>query len=396
MAILDEAKKMKEEIKAWRRELHKNPEVGLFLPETKKCVLRALKDMGIDGQEFSGHSGVVAVIGKGEGPCVGIRADMDALPMQEETGLPYQSSNQNMHACGHDAHAAMLLGAAKLLKKRENELSGKVKLIFQPSEEYMPSGAVALMEDGVLENPKVDALLAMHVTPDANPNYRSGDILIKYGSVCTAVDSISLRIIGRGGHGSMPHLCVDPIAIGTMLINNLQYVISREINPQRIAVISFGSVQAGQGGDNIIPDEVTLLGTLRTADSETRSNLMKRIEEVVDATCRMMRAEYQLEIGRGCPAVQNDRTLTEKVQKSAEEIFEADSIRLESEIWMASEDFSFFLEDRPGCYLRLFCPKADSDGKCYALHNGKFNLDDDVLYRGSALFAKAAIDLMEE
>lgn len=396
MNFQNQANEIAKIIQDWRRALHQTPEVGLHLPQTRQLICHALDEMDIPYQTFANHSGIVARIGSAEKPCIAIRADMDALPIAEDSALPYQSKNENMHACGHDAHSAMLLGAAMLLKAQEAHLPGMVKLLFQPSEEYLPSGAAAMVADGVLESPHVDAIIALHVCVDDALDCKNGTILLKYGSACSAVDPIDLRIIGQGGHGSMPHTCIDPIAISAMVIHNLQYVINREISAQRPAVLSFGTIQSGTGGDNIIPNEAHLLGTIRTTDPETRAYLLQRIEEVVHSTCTMMRAKAELNMADGCPAVCNDDAMVQSVLASAQTLFPADEIVLEKEIWMASEDVSFFFEHAPGCFFKLYCPAAHDDGTSYALHNARFCLDDTVLYRGSMLFAQAAFDFLQK
>ena len=388
------AKQISKTIRDWRRSLHQIPEVGLHLPQTRQLICQVLDHMHIPYQTFEQHSGIVAHIGHTGNRCIAIRADMDALPIQEKTELPYQSQNQNMHACGHDSHSAMLLGAAMLLKEQEAALPGMVKLIFQSSEEYLPSGAAAMVKDGVLENPHVDALIALHVCVEPDIACKSGTLMLKYGAACSAVDPLSLRIIGRGGHGSMPHTCIDPIAISAMVIHNLQFIINREISVQHPSVLSFGTIQSGTGGDNIIPGEAQLLGTIRTTDAETRAYLMKRIEEVVHGTCTMMRAKAELDLTGGCPPVYNDDAIVQSVLSSAQSLFSADEICLEKEIWMASEDVGFFLEHVPGCLFKLYCPATHKDGSFYPLHNAKFCLDDEVLYKGSMLSAQAAFDFL--
>ena len=262
MNIIKECKELSSKIINYRRDLHKIPETGMMLPQTAQYVMDKLKQLNIEFTSYSSHSGISAVIGNKEGKTIAVRADMDGLPIKEETNLSFKSENGNMHACGHDAHTAILLGLAELLKKHEDELNGKVKLIFQPCEECAPGGAMAMINDKVLHNPDVDAMIALH-TDNGIREYDNGDVIVRYGSMSAYEDPINLKIIGKGGHASTPNICVDPISTATLIMNNIQYILTREINQTIPTLISFTSIQGGRGSNNVIPDVVEIKGTVR-------------------------------------------------------------------------------------------------------------------------------------
>lgn len=395
MNIIEKALSISGEIIKWRRELHRFPETGLILPKTSAYVKERLDEMGIDYQTYEGHSGIVALIGKKEGKVVAIRADMDGLLIKEESGVEYSSENDNMHACGHDAHTAMLLGAAKLFKEQEDQLEGKIKLLFQPAEEG-PGGALPMVLDGVLENPKVDYILAQHVENLTGVNHKNGHIVVSYAHTMAADEQFYIKITGKGGHGSTPEACLDPVAIAALAINNIQYIISREIKPSLPSVITFASLEAGRGTYNIIPDYAELKGTIRTVDLETRDFIFKRMREILTGLVHGMRAEFELEFLDGYPPLINDGEVVTRFVNSAKKIIpEGDIHNLEAPL-MGGEDAAFFFEKIPGCYFFLLTEEAfEGDGKVYAPHNSKFRLDDSVLYKGTALFVQAATDLLQ-
>lgn len=393
MDIIAEAYAIKDEIIKWRRDLHKIPEVGMFLPKTFEYVKKKLDEFNIEYTTYKNHSGISAVLGKKEGKTIAIRADMDALAIKEETNLEFKSENDNMHACGHDGHTAILLGVAKILKKNEDKLNGKIKLIFQPCEEIGPGGALAMIEDGVLENPKVDAMLALHVDSKLG-EYKNGDALVRYGSMSAAEDPINIKIIGKGGHASTPNLCIDPISVATLLINNIQYILTREVNQTIPTVISFSSIQGGRNTNNIIPDTVEIKGTVRNTDNETRKYVLHRIEEIVSGLTKLMRADFELDFYGGCPAVINDKDMVDMFLNSSKKILGKDNVHILNDYNMGAEDAGFFFERIPGCYFRLYNPVAFEDGVVYPPHNSKYLMDDSVLYKGIALMLQTAMDYL--
>lgn len=395
MNTLKEALAINEKIIKWRRDLHKIPEVGMVLPKTFEYVKKKLEEFNIEYTTYKNHSGISAVLGKREGKTIAIRADMDALAIKEETNLEFKSENDNMHACGHDGHTAILLGVAKILKENEDKLNGKVKLIFQPCEEIGPGGALAMIEDGVLENPKVDAMLALHVDSKLG-DYKNGDALVRYGSMSAAEDPINIKIIGKGGHASTPNLCIDPISVATLLINNIQYILTREVNQTIPTVISFSSIQGGRNTNNIIPDTVEIKGTVRNTDNETRKYVLQRIEEIVSGLTKIMRADFELDFYGGCPAVINDKNMIDMFLNSSRKILGENSVHILNDYNMGAEDAGFFFERVPGCYFRLYNPVAFEDGVVYPAHNSKYLMDDSVLYRGIALMLQTTIDYLNE
>ena len=395
VTVLDEAQGINHEIIAWRRELHKIPEIGLLLPQTAAFVKARLDEMGISYTTFKRHSGIVALIGKKTGKTMALRADMDGLRINEESDFPYRSQNSNMHACGHDAHTAILLGTAKLLKKHEQELNGQVKLLFQPAEEG-PGGALPMIEDGVLENPKVDAILALHMDRKIHTiPCKNGDVFVKYGNSSAADDQVDITIIGKSGHGSEPHRCIDPIAVSTLVVTAIQYIISREISPFSPCVITFGTITGGDGAENIIPNTVVLHGTIRNQDLDTREFVFKRIEEVVKYITKAMRADYKVTFLNGYPPTKNDQDRVDTFLASARKILPEKDIHISTEESMGGEDAGFFYQRVPGCFFRLYSQAPFSDGEIYPAHSSRFVLDDSVLYRGTALFTQNVFDYLK-
>lgn len=391
--ILNDAMNIQNDIITWRRALHQIPETGLHLPMTANYVIERLIEMGISYKTFDGHSGILAWIGDpARGKTIGLRADMDALEIKEETDVPFKSVNDKMHACGHDAHTATLLGAAKLLKSREADLKGCVKLIFQPAEEG-PGGAVPMIQDGVLENPRVDAIFAMHVY-NIEEAKTTGSIGLRYGGMFASDDQVYLKIKGKGGHGSAPNETVDPVVIAAHVILALQNIISREVKPSSPAVITIASLNAGRGTTNIISDAAEMLGTIRTLSYETRDFVLKRIEEIVDAVTKGFRADYELRFFDSFPPVINDASVTTRFLESAKKILPEEEILIMNESLMGGEDAAFFFEKVPGTYF-LLNASMPQNGQLYPIHNSKFMLDDTVLYRGAAIFAQAALDALE-
>ncbi|WP_294401844.1 M20 family metallopeptidase [uncultured Clostridium sp.] len=400
MNIVEKAERLKSRIIEYRRELHRIPETGMVLPKTAAYVMDKLKKLDIDFITYEEHSGICAVIGNKEGKTIAVRADMDGLPIKEETNLSFKSENGNMHACGHDAHTAILLGLAELLKNYEQELNGKVKLIFQPCEECAPGGALAMIKDKVLENPKVDAMIALHIENDIRADnnmreFKNGDVFVRYGSMSAYEDPINLKIIGKGGHASAPHACVDPISIATLIINNIQYILTREIDQTIPTLISFTSIQGGRGSNNIIPDTVEIKGTLRNTDREVREYVLKRIRTIVEGMTQIMNAEYELDFDGGCSGVVNDSNMVDRFISSAEKVIGRDSIHVLNDYNMAAEDAGFFFEEVPGCYFLLYNPLKFDDGVIYPTHNCRYMMDDSVLFKGAAVFFQTIVDYLD-
>ncbi len=391
MELYQEARGMQEQLVEWYRSLHQIPETGLVLPQTAAFVKNVLTQFGLSYEEYPGHSGITVRIGgkKSGGKTVALRADMDALEIREDTGLPYASQNGKMHACGHDSHAAMLLGAAKLLKAHEDELEGTVKLIFQPAEEG-PGGAEPMVRDGVVDD--VDGIFAMHI---GNLLGGSGErtVDVTWSETTAADDQVIIQITGLGGHGSIPHKCVDPVVVAAQIINNLQYIVSRETDPFDSVVITIASVEAGRGTFNVIPETATLKGTIRNAAPRTRDFVLDRIRQVAEDTARMMRASCTVEFVDGYPALVNDRRMVESFLKTAGKCLKEEEINVLPHGVTGGEDAAFFFQKCPGCYFVLVssapCPL---DGKEYGAHHPRFCLDESVFWKGSGLMAQCAAD----
>ncbi len=392
MTALDEAKAISDEIIAWRRELHKIPEIGLALPQTAAFVKARLEEMKVSYTTFAGHSGIVALIGKKAGKTIALRADMDGLRIGEESEFEYRSQNANMHACGHDAHTAILLGTAKLLKKHEHELNGQVKLLFQPAEEG-PGGALPMIEDGVMENPHVDAVFALHMDRKLYSfPCKNGDVIVKYGNSSAADDQVDITIIGKSGHGSEPDRCVDPIAIASLVVNAIQLIVSREISPFTPCVISFGTIAGGKGAENVIPNTVVLHGTIRNQDMATREFVFRRIEEIVRHITAAMRADCEVTFVFGYPPTKNDKAMVDGFLAAASKLLPSEDIHLSEDDSMGGEDAGYFFQKAPGCFFRLYSAAPFADGEVYPAHSSRFVLDDSVLYRGAALFLQNVFD----
>ena len=386
------SQEIQNEIFLWRRELHKIPELGLNLPQTTAFITEKLDQWGVNYTVCKNCTGVVALLGKAGGKCIALRADMDALPIKEETGVDYASTNENMHACGHDCHAAMLLGVAKVLKDHEDQLNGYVKLFFQPGEEG-PGGAPVMIEEGCMENPHVDAIYAIHVT-ETEEGMKPGDIRLMYGDVSAADDQFDLYVKGKGGHGAAPHMCVDPVVVATTIIQTFQTIVSREIAPLDPCVITVATLQAGRGAENIISDTCYMRGTVRNKNMKNREYVLKRMEEVVKGICLAMRADYDFKLDYGYVPVVNEEKMTDALIASASKVLGEDCIHIKGTQGMGGEDAGFYYQMVPGCFFNLCCQTEHADGKLYPGHNSKFMVDDSLLYRGTAVFVQGAIDYL--
>lgn len=394
MDFKQQAKEISEDIIRWRRELHRIPEVDLELTKTSQYVQQVLKHMGIDYKTYPDHSGIVAVLGRSTGKVIALRADMDGLPVKEEHVFAYASTNGNMHACGHDAHMAILLGAIKIIKENEHLLNGQVKFIFQPGEENL-LGAKLMVEQGVLENPKVDALLSLHVG-SLGGNVKNGDIIVGRRNVFAASRLIEIKIVGKGGHASTPHLAVDPIVIGAEIIQSMQQIVSREVKPGIPAVVAITNFKSGRDTYNIIPETAEMMGGIRTADLETWEYVTKRVEDVVTGIAAAKNARGIFTAFQGTPPVINDKVVTQKFLESACKILSVENIHDMETMNMGGEDVAYYFAKVPGCYFFLNNPNTADDGEIYPHHNSKFDVDDSIIYIGTALFCQATFDFLKE
>jgi len=367
-----------------RRDLHSHPELSFEEFETQKKVENYLQnELGLKTQRIA-NTGVVALI-EGKNPSkrvIGLRADMDALPIVEvNDGRPYRSKNEGvMHACGHDAHTTCLLGAATILNENRDSFEGTVKLIFQPGEEKIPGGASLMIKDGVLENPKVDIMIGQHVMPFLE----TGHAGFRKGLYMASADEIYITIKGKGGHGALPHLAVDPILIASHMIVALQQVVSRIARPTIPSVLTFGKI-TGMGATNVIPSEVKIEGTFRTLDESWRDEAHKRMVEIAKGIVEGMGGELDFQIARGYPFLKNDETITDKCMIAAKEYLGESQVK-ELDIWMAAEDFSYFSQAVPSVFYRLGTGNAEKKTNISA-HNAAFNIDEDSLANGAGMMA---------
>lgn len=377
-----------------RRELHQIPELDTDLPKTAAVICRELDDMQIPYRKNTKDSGIIALIqGEKPGKCIAIRADMDALPIKEETGLEYASHNGCMHACGHDSHAAMLLGAAKILMQNREKINGCVKLIFQTAEETA-RGAEIMIEERALENPKVDYLVGLHIGSIYSSEVSLGTAAIVPGTIMASYDKFSVKIKGRGCHGSTPEKGIDPIAISATVISALQNIVSREIAAASPAVVTVGQIHGGFAY-NIIPDEVVLEGTIRATSQKVRQQLSDRICEISKGIAQAANASAEYEIIWGAPPVVNDKQTTLLVQKAAERVIGKENIVTHfSAPNMGGEDVAHYLQKVPGTFFFLGSnnPEKHTD---IPHHNCRFNIDEDVMWKGSAIFAESVFEFLK-
>jgi len=386
--LADDVKNVEQKIIEIRRKIHSNPELSYKEFETSKLVAEELKKLGIQVKTGVGGTGVLGILkGSKDGKVVALRADMDALPVEEQVELPFKSKNKGvMHACGHDTHVAMLLGAAMVLAKNRDKLSGTVKFLFQPAEEHGGrGGALPMIEDGVMDNPKVDYVFGLHIMSD----YPSGSIAVKGGAIGAAPDSFRIRVIGKGGHGSQPHKTIDPIYISSQIISSLQGVAGRMVDQTKPLVISVCHIESGTK-ENIIPDEAFMEGTIRTLDEQTRRTAKKKVKEVVEGICRAFGAKCELRYEEDAyPVTVNDVKTTERLAKVFKKIKGVKV--LQAEATLGGEDFSRFLQKAKGSFyiLGTYNPKKEC---IYPNHSSKFKVDEDVLKIGSLSLALAAME----
>lgn len=367
------------------------PELGHREFKTAKVVADELRRLDIEVAKNVSKTGVVGILeGKYPGKTLLLRADMDALPIQENTDLAYKSKIDGvMHACGHDGHTASLLGVAMILSELKEYLHGRVKFVFQPDEEYV-SGAREMIEGGILENPKVDAAFGLHLWG----SYQEGSVKVKPGPIMAAPDKFVFKVIGKGGHGSTPHLCVDPIMIMVQAINNMQAIISRRKSTFNPAVISFCAIKA-DSEYNTIPEEVEVTGTIRTFDPDLRLWIIDAMEKVLKATAESQGAKYKFIIDEdfALPPVINDYGLTDLVQNAAERVIGKESVEVLREPLMAAEDFAYFSEKVPSAF---FLVGISPDENELIHHSPNFQWNDDVLYTTVCVMAQAAVDFLTE
>ncbi len=377
--FVNRAKEIQDTLVSWRRSLHQIPEVGLNLPETVSFITNRLDEMGISYKIYEDISCVVATVGKGK-PCFLLRSDMDALQVAEETDLSFKSTNGCMHGCGHDMHAAMLLGAAKLLKECEHELNGTVKLLFQSGEEIF-QGAKSAISKGVLED--VDVAFAVHVIASVPTG-----VIITGKEAMSSVYGFKITLTGKGGHGSMPEQTIDPINAGVQVYLALQSLIAREIGGTEEAVLTIGQFQSGDVA-NVIPERAVLQGTLRTFNKQVRQRLINRINEVVEGVAITYRCKAQLQVLSDCPSVVTDDEVTAHIKREICKILPEINVVSGAAHGMGSEDFAEITDKVPSAYYMIGAGVPDQS-KWVAQHNPKVLFNEDVLSTGCAIFAQSA------
>ena len=383
--LREQARALHPQVVAWRRHLHRHPELAFEEHETAAFVARQLTDLGIPHRTGVARTGVVGeIVGQKPGPTLALRADLDALPIHEANAHDYASCHPGrMHACGHDAHTASLLGTAALLVQHRDQLAGTVRLVFQPSEEKLPGGASVMLAEHALDG--VSAIVGQHVMPVLDV----GRVGIRSGRYMASADEIYIDIVGRGGHAAQPHTLIDPVGIAAQLIVALQQVVSRRADPRLPSVLSFGRVEA-LGATNVVPERVHLEGTFRTFDESWRSRAHQAIADIAHGIVEGMGARLELDIRRGYPVLTNDPQLTDRVRAGIEAYAGPENV-VDLDLWMASEDFAYYTQALPGCFYRIGT-RNEARGIVHGLHTPQFDIDEEALALSTGLMAWLAID----
>ncbi|TVP98860.1 MAG: amidohydrolase [Planctomycetaceae bacterium] len=390
--LLQQAQADQDWIVGLRRELHRFPELRYEEFRTSEVVRRTLTELDIPFEHPIATTGVVARLGNGNGPCVALRADMDALPIEEEADVDFCSENPGkMHACGHDCHTAMLLGAAKLLKRHEDQIQGTVKLLFQPAEEG-GAGGRRMIKEGALENPQVERIFGLHVWPELTTGHVAG----RSGPLLAAVGSFRIRVVGRGGHAAFPHTTHDPVMATAQIVSALQSIVSREIDPFSPAVVSVTALRGGEAC-NVIPPQVEALGTIRSMTTEGLAQLRAAIERIAHSTATAFRCTATLESVEGevdLPATVNDATCWETTRELATDMLSAEQVH-EAPPVLGGEDFSFYTQAVPGCFMVLGIRNPEI-GAIHFLHHPKMKVDEAALPIGTAMHAAFAFRSLQD
>jgi len=382
------AKKYHQDVIAIRRHIHQHPELSFQEKETGQYIARQLDLIGVEYEHGMAENGVVGLI-KGENPTknvIALRADIDALPIQEINEVPYKSTKEGiMHACGHDVHSSSLLGTARILNELKESFEGTVKLIFQPAEEKLPGGASIMIKEGVLENPAPAQILGQHV----HPPLESGKVGFCPGRYMASADELFLTVKGRGGHGALPQECIDPIVMSAQIIMALQQVVSRYANPAIPTVLTFGKINSTGGATNIIPNEVKIIGTFRTMDETWRAEAHKRMTKIANSIATGMGGSCEFEILKGYPVLHNDENLTLNARQYAVEFLGAENV-VDLPIRMTAEDFSWYSQRIPACFYRLGTGNKEK-GICSPVHTNTFDIDENSLELSIGLMAWLAV-----
>lgn len=378
-----------EKVKGYREYMHAHPELSYQEVETMNFVSKVLTDLGIEHQTKVGDTGVVGIIRgerhKGMTECVALRSDLDALPIQEENDVPYSSTVEGvMHACGHDVHTSILLGAAEILNELKEELPYPVKLIFQPGEEKNPGGATLMIRDGVLDNPTVKEMYGLHVFPDME----AGKVGFRSGLYMASCDELYITFVGKGGHGAMPHQAIDPILMGAQFITSVQQIVSRKADPTIPCVLSFGHFE-GLGATNVIPSKVHLKGTFRTMNEKWREEALILIKEHADAIAMAVGGTAEVEISKGYPYLENNPSLTNQLKERAIDFLGNENVA-NLALRMTSEDFAFYSHQVPVCFFRLGV-RNEAKGIVHGVHHPRFDIDPEALKIGMQVMCLSVI-----
>ena len=382
MPILNRAAELQDEVTAWRHHLHEHPEILYDVHDTAAFIIEKLKEFGVDEiVPGIGQTGVVGIIkGRGSetGRTIGLRADMDALPVEEVTGKPWASKIEGrMHACGHDGHTAMLLGAARYLSETRN-FNGRIALIFQPAEEG-GAGALAMVEDGLMERFGIDEVYGMHNMP----GIPAGQFAICRGAIMAAPDKFTIRISGRGGHAAQPHRTIDPIAIGAQIVSNLQMIAARNVDPLEAVVVSVTKFQAGSS-HNVIPPEALIAGTVRSLNEAVQDMTQERLRQIVEGIAAAHGATVELDYERKCPVTINHDSGYDHALAVARDIVGTANVDPAVAPSMAGEDFAFMLKKRPGAFIFI------GNGESAGLHNPAYDFNDDIIAQGISYWVRLA------
>lgn len=384
-SVLELARKHHEKVVAIRRDIHQHPEIGFEVQRTAGIAAKACRELGFDVREGIGRTGVLAdLVVDPAKPFVALRADMDALPMQEKSNATYKSKIDGAaHMCGHDAHTAMLIGAAHILKEKQSELTHNVRLVFQPNEENLPGGAPGMIKDGALEN--VAMIFGLHVWPEI-PTKTLG---ICVGPAMGQPDEFKMHIQGKGGHAAEPHQAIDPIVIGSQLIVQMQSLIARRVDASEKAVLSFTEFHAGST-HNVIPDTAFLHGTIRTFNPEVQKFLKAELHSQAQALAKSMGGSVEIEYIEGYPVTFNHDSAVKRAQASAAAIFGCDNVILPANPTLGGEDFGYYSQKIPACFSFLGIRNEDKD-ICYMCHDPRFDVDEDRFVEGMAMHALTAL-----
>ncbi|MCJ8291301.1 MAG: M20 family metallopeptidase [Flavobacteriales bacterium] len=385
--IREKSTEIFEKVRGYREHLHANPELSYQEHETMKFVSEALTKIGIEHTAGIGDTGIVGIIRGAhhtdDMTCFGLRADLDALPIQEENEVPYKSTKDGiMHACGHDVHTSVLLGAAEILHQLKDQLPQPVKLIFQPGEEKNPGGATLMIRDGALQNPRVERMAALHVFPDMEV----GNVGFKEGIYMASCDEIYITIHGKGGHGATPHQCIDPIMIGANMLQTMQQIVSRKCDPKVPCVLSFGHFEA-LGATNVIPSKAHLKGTFRTMNEAWRAEALVLIQQTAEDIAKASGGRAEVTISKGYPYLENDPETTQRMRSIAQDFLGEESVH-ELPIRLTAEDFSYYSQEVPVCFFRLGVRNEEA-GIVHGVHHPRFDIDQKSLKFGVQMMALA-------